>query len=385
MEPCASGARSGSAHVKAALELDDVREKALKRFGPLLALALCALPVMATAQERVTRGKPVSGAMPLGTRAGNPTYNLPSGYRLISPFGERPVFSPDGRKIAFIGKSYGDAFEYDLATGAIRNLTGHMAHEGFLRVHYLADGSFLLLGPHISATTREATRLSTIELFWLDPAAIRPPVPLGKTIFEGIATSPTSNRIAWTETQGTARSFAEVKGTALKLGTVIVANGSARIEQERTVTTFTDCFAEAQDFLPGEKGLTLPCYLVNPGPGQTMAQVLSVDFASGKVTRYPTPLNLYGEVEGIFPDGKRTLVECSGDRAAGMDLCVLDLNPNKPVYTRMTHIMDYGRWKFGNPVVRRDGRMIAAQVGSADVIDAGVGQGIVVIDLPADF
>jgi len=34
------------------------------------------------------------------------------------------------RKIAFIGKSYGDAYELNLATGAIRNLTAHAPHEG---------------------------------------------------------------------------------------------------------------------------------------------------------------------------------------------------------------------------------------------------------------
>jgi hypothetical protein len=68
-----------------------------------------------------------------------------------------------------------------------------------------------------------------------------------------------------------------------------------------------------------------------------------------------------------------------------MDLCVLDLDPAKPRYTRMTDIVQYGGWKYGNPVVRPDGRMIAAQVGSADVIDAGVGQGIVLMDLAPDF
>jgi translation initiation factor IF-3 len=68
-----------------------------------------------------------------------------------------------------------------------------------------------------------------------------------------------------------------------------------------------------------------------------------------------------------------------------MDLCVLELTATAPRYTRITRIMDYGRWKYGNPVVSPNGRMIAAQVGSADVIDAGVGQGIVIIDLPQGY
>jgi hypothetical protein len=43
--------------------------------------------------------------------------------------------------------------------------------------------------------------------------------------------------------------------------------------------------------------------------------------------------------------------------------------------------MDYGRWKYGNPVVSPNGRAIAAQVGSAEVIDIGV----VLIDLPKRY
>jgi len=153
----------------------------------------------------------------------------------------------------------------------------------------------------------------------------------------------------------------------------------------REIVTTTECFVEAQDFLPGDKGLTMPCYFYGKGPKGVETKVLSVDFATKKITEYPTPSALYGEVEGIFPDGKRTLVECAQDRSKGMDLCVLDLDPKKPRYTRMTDIVQYGGWKYGNPVVRPDGRMVAAQVGSADVIDAGVGQGIVLMDLAPDF
>jgi len=350
-------------------------------FALVTSLAPCAV-----AQGVPARGEKVEGSLPLGNRPGNPTYEMPSGQRLISPFGERPVFSPDGGKIAFIGASYGDAFEYDLATGTVRNLTAHMPNQGFLRVHYLADGSLILAGPHVPAATREETRFKTIELFWLDAAATRPPVPLGITLFEGVATSAISNRIAWAEVTPNGAGLAEAKGTTLKIGDVVVANGGAHVANVREiVTTTADCMIEAQDFLPGDKGLTLPCYNFKPAPGGSMTEVISIDFASKAITRYPTPRNLYGEIEGVFPDGKRTLVECSGDRAAGMDMCVLDLDAKNPLYTRLTHIMDYGRWKYGNPVVRRDGRMIAAQVGSADVIDAGVGQGIVVIDLPKGF
>jgi len=331
-----------------------------------------------------SRGDPVGATMPLGSRAGDPTLEMPPGQRLLSAFGERPVFSPDGKKIAFIGKSYGDAFEYDLTTGRTRNLTAHAPSEGFLRVHYLADGSFLLLGPHLPGKTREETRFGRIQMFWMDASATHAPVPLKMGVFEGVAVSRSSNLIAWSQMklEGTPPRPA---ATVVQTGVVKVHDGTATLENVREAVTTTDCSVEAQDFLPGDRGLLMPCYHFGTMPGGASTEVVSVDFATRAITRYPTPKSLYGEVEGIFPDGKRALVECAQDRSAGMDICVLDLDPAKPRYTRMTHIADYGRWKYGNPVVSPDGRFIAAQVGPADVPDAGVGQGIVLMTLARDF
>lgn len=351
----------------------------------LSACALLALPAVASAQQLDFSGAPVTGSMPMGHKPGNPTFDMPAGQRLISPFGERPAFSPDGSKIAFIGKSYGDAFEYDVKTGTVRNLTAHTAHRGFLRVQYLKDGSLILVGPHVPAATMAETRGKRIELFWMDAAATRPPSRLGVTIFEGVATSRLGNRIAWTETSAQSGNDPS-KGTTLKTADVVVSKSGAKLANIQQIATITDCATEAQDFLPGDRGLTMPCYHFRAkANGEPTTEVISIDFASKQITRYPTPPELYGEVEGIFPDGKRTLVECSGDRSAGMDLCVLELKAKAPHYTRITHIVDYGRWKYGNPVVSPDGRTIAVQVGSADVVDVGMGEGIVLIDLPKGY
>lgn len=358
-----------------------------RRLFPTLlvaATALLATTGAALAQPGYGRGDPVPETMPVGNEPGRPLYDMPPGQRLISAFGERPVFSPDGKKLAYIGKSYGDAFEYDFATGRTRNLTAHVPHKGFLRVHYLADGSFLLLGPRFPAATREETRFSRIEMFWMDAAASQAPVPLGKSVFEGVATSPVSNSIAWAEMVIDPAAKAPAS-TTLFTARIDVSNGTARLVDMRKVISTSECFVEAQDFLPGDAGLTMPCYKFGGAGASERADVVSVDFATGKLTRYPTPANQYAEIEGLFPDGRRTLVECADDRKFGMDLCVLDLNPDKPVYTRLTNIVRFGGYKYGNPTVRRDGRMIAAQIGPADVIDAGVGEGIVVLDLKPDF
>jgi len=343
-------------------------------------LLLLAQSAITHAQSRLD---PVVDSLPMGNKPGNPTYEVPPGQRLISPFGERPAFSPDGRKIAFIGKSYGDAFEYDIATRRIRNLTAHTPHDGFLRVHYLADGSIVLLGPHIPAATREATRNNTIEAFWLDPQAAGALVPLKITVWEGLATSRESNRIAWAELDGKGK---DGPTTTIRSGTVQVRNGAASLVDVKEVITSPGCMVEAQDFLPGEKGLTMPCYHMSAADREhPVTEVISVDFATKTITRYPTPRSLFGELEGLFPDGKHALVECAADRALGMDLCILEMKTVSPKYLRLTHIQDYGQWKYGNPVVSPDGRTIAAQVGPAKVIDAGVGLGIVLIDTPKSF
>jgi len=355
----------------------------MKRLAKLCIMAACVLwagtPAMPQGWHR---GEPVPARMPVSSaKTGNPLYDMPDGQVLISAFGERPVFSPDGSKIAFIGKSYGDAFEYDMKTGTTRNLTAHSPHHGILRVQYLADGSFLLLTPRFPAATREETRFSRVEMFWMDAQATRAPMPLGKTVFEGIATSAKSNLIGWSEiaidrTQKTAPS------TTVYTGKVVVAGGKARLIDQKTVIKTSECLSEAQDFVPGDKAMTMPCYTYGK---DERSEVRSVELATGRVTRYPTRPDQYSEVEGLFPDGKRTLVECADDRKKGMDLCVLDLNSAAPRYTRLTNIVQYGPYKYGNPVVRFDGRMIAAQIGPADVADAGVGEGIVLIELAKDF
>lgn len=343
--------------------------------------ALSAKPASPSRQQDVTVAD-----FKIGAKPGNPTFDLPSNMRLLSAFGERPVFSPDGTRIAFIGASYGDAYEMDLRTGAVRNLTAHAPNNGFLRVHYLADGNFILMGPRVHGKTREATRNSHIELFWLDAKATLAPVALDRTAFEGIAVSPRSNLLAWAEIEPRADSFAGIEKTVVKVATVAMESGRPVLRDEHQVleTGAAQCLVEPQDFLPGDSGLTAPCYYTPFLKRPRQTDVVSVDFASGKLTTYPTPAELYGEVEGLFPDGKRTLVECSGDRSAGMDICILDLKADRPRYTRITRIMDYGRWKYGNPVVSPDGRHIAMQIGSADVVDAGVGQGIVMMDLGAE-
>src|SRR5437899_768559 len=84
----------------------------------------------------------------LGQRqSGSALDHLPSNIELITNFGERADFSPDNQRVAFMAKSFGDAFVVDLATRKIRCLTCNVPGTAFLRVMHLSTGGYLLIGP----------------------------------------------------------------------------------------------------------------------------------------------------------------------------------------------------------------------------------------------
>src|SRR5437879_4596392 len=83
---------------------------------------------------------------PSTKKAGSPETELPPQITQLTGFGERAAWSPDDARVAFMAKSFGDAFEIDLRTRLTRLLTGHFPHAGFLRVQYLPSGDFFLIG-----------------------------------------------------------------------------------------------------------------------------------------------------------------------------------------------------------------------------------------------
>src|SRR5919199_1033855 len=74
--------------------------------------------------------------------------NPPPFHHKLLEYGERPYWSPDGKRIAFVESNYGDIAEIDLATRVVRNLTRGLGdHHSFLRVLFMHDGSYILIGP----------------------------------------------------------------------------------------------------------------------------------------------------------------------------------------------------------------------------------------------
>ena len=173
---------------------------------------LNALALM-LAGTAVAAGAEKSPAVPMRDYL-NDTFTL----ERILDWGDRPVWSPDSKRIAFTASDakIGPAYEIDVATRKVRCLTCRWGAGGMVaRIYYLADGSFLIAGPP-SLETAEATLgsqadakrqpASTTYMYWMPADASLPPQPLGAAPLGEIALdydhSPAGEaRIAWGESE----------------------------------------------------------------------------------------------------------------------------------------------------------------------------------------
>ena len=128
----------------------------------------------------------------------SPDQDLPPHITRLTLFGERADFSHDGKRILFVEKTFGDAYEVDLETRAIRLLTGHYKHLGYTRALYLANGDIILSGPEqFDPKNPDPSRVQCF-LYVLDKSLTKPPMPLGTKCSEGPAVSRRRMHIAWT-------------------------------------------------------------------------------------------------------------------------------------------------------------------------------------------
>jgi hypothetical protein len=313
----------------------------------------------------------VSVAFSASKEGKSPADELPSCIRQVTHFGERADWSHDGKRLLFLEKTFGDAYEIELATGIIRPVTHRYFHEGYTRALYLSNGDILLSGsrtfdardPWPSRSEKNA------ELWVLKKDLSGPPTPLGAKCSEGPAVSRKNMRIAWT------------CDGAIHLGEVVYENGGPKLANRKKVLDEKDlpfkCNVETQNFRPPEeKELTFSAY------GYQGTEVMGLDLDTGKVVNYSNAPDRYDEPEGIFPDGKHTLVECDKHNPKGtqyIDLYKLALDGSGHT-ERLTHFSDYPGYKASNPVVSDDGRYIAFQFARAGD-PAGVGRGLFVLDL----
>jgi len=318
-------------------------------------------------------------------RTDSPLDRLPPNVEVLTHFGERADFSPDNRRVAFMAKSFGDAFVIDLETRAIRCLTCNVPGAAFLRVMHLPSSDFLLIGPERFVDLGRS-RGRDNELWFLSRDPGSRPVKIGRRMSEGAAVSKRSTKVAFSV--GHAQDDTVPEGqTRLVVADLDISGGKPALRGERVVFTSDGpgCFLEAQDFFDDDRRLTYSCY-----EPEGHASAWTIDLASGERAPQSAAIGFYNEAEGIFPDGRHTCVESDhqsrafGDPASfrNIDIWKLRLDGTGREFTRLTTFNDHEGWKASNPVVSTDGRLMAFQVArTAD--EAGVGYGILLLHLTA--
>jgi hypothetical protein len=301
----------------------------------------------------------------------SPLDELPGHIRRVTHFGQRADFSHDGKRILFIERTFGDVYEVELATKIIRPKTHHYFHEGYTRALYLSNGDILLSGARqFDANDPWASRgEKNAELWVLKKDLSGEPVPLDENCSEGPAVSRRRMHIAWTQ------------GGAFYAADIVHEDGKPKLANKKKVLDRKDLpfetGLETQNLRPpDEKELIFSAY------GYQGTEVCGLNLETGKVVNYSRAPDQYDEPEGVFPDGKHTLVECDKHNRKGtqyIDIYKLALNGSGKT-ERITFFSDYPGYKASNPVVSDDGRYIAFQVAKRGDM-AGVGRGILVFDL----
>src|SRR5215217_9190737 len=126
----------------------------------------------------------LSGIALAARKQGSPLEHLPKDTEVLTHFGERADFSPDNQSIAFMSKSFGDAFVIDLKTRNIRCLTCNIPAAAFLRVMHLSTGDYILIGPDHFEDIR-ISRSRDNELWFLSKERGSKPIKLGQKMSEG--------------------------------------------------------------------------------------------------------------------------------------------------------------------------------------------------------
>jgi hypothetical protein len=316
----------------------------------------------------------------------------PRFHQKLLDYGERPYWSPDGRRIAFIDHNYGDVCELDLETREVRNITAGLGeHHSFLRVLFLPSGDYLLIGPR-EFKDRDISRHVESELWFMDAAGTTAPQPLGRQIFEGIAVSTIENRIAYSTNGRMDPSLPSEDEFRTFVAEVTSTPSGAALTNERLIYEARGgrC-PEPQDFRHGDTEVIFSEYMNRwPRGSDYRCAVRGVNVSTGAVSTYLEEELTHNEAEGIFPDHEHISLEssCDFDNSRPhevyhphVDLFKMKLDGTGR-RVRLTRAIDAPPWKASNSNVSPDGKWLAFMV-NAQSDEAGFGRGLGLLDLQA--
>lgn len=306
-------------------------------------------------------------------------------------YGERPYWTPDGKRIAFIESNYGDVCEVDLETKKVKNLTRCLGeHHSFLRVLIMHTGDYILVGP-AQFKDRYISRKIESELWFMDKDAKKPPVQLGRRIFEGCGISRIANRITYAVNGEEDPCVGRPDQFEARVADIVIDHDGAHLENERVLYKAENGFEpEPQDFRFNDTEIIMAEYY-NPKDEskrlyENYCTVKGINIETGKVKLYIYEPGTHNECEGIFPhDENYTCLESTAkDLKFGKmptDLWKLKLDGSGQ-RVRITRMIDRPPWRATNSNISPNGKWLAFML-NIHGSEAGYGMGLGLIDMEA--
>jgi hypothetical protein len=305
-----------------------------------------------------------------------PNDKLPAHITQLTDFGQRAEWSIDHRFIYFLDKPGGEVWSYNLLKKSLQQMTfskDRTSGFGYYRVLSLSTGDLLLCGG------MERHKLS-FEV-WERPFNKEPIKIEGENLDEGPAVSRKSMKIAWTS-PGQEKIYTGIisfkkSGISIRERELLVDSKQV-IDQEGN--SYQDII-ESQNWRgKNEKELIFAQY----SRGSAFrSEVMGIDLKTKKIINYSKAPASYEEPEGIYPDGRSTLVESDLHQITSgtstIDIYKLELDGSGKKMERLTFFSDEPGFRSSNPVLSDDARFMVFQ-GSKAGSQAGDGCGLYLFD-----
>lgn len=305
---------------------------------------------------------------------------LPSYFSVLTSFGLRPEWDEKSENIYFLDKMAGNVFKINLDTRQISAVTSNFYHGGIFRCMCLSNGDLLLgVGGKVFDADEPEKNRHKLEMFILRKDNNKIPVSLGEFCDEGPAVSRKDMKIAWT-----------LPGQReICLGEIKYVDGVPELINKKIIISYKDSSAfvrlETQDFRPPfDDELIYTHYWGDDRDAFFHSETYGYNLKTGKIINYTKSPTSYDEAEGIFPDGKYTMIESDRHQKIRLqykvDIYRLKLDGSGAVERLADFSTRYpGKLRSDNPVVDKTGKFIAVQFGFQS--GSGNGQGIFLFDL----